>query len=82
MTPTRHKDENRLTRLKYIDDIKNIMIGVMVIVLDYKQNLIVGHTHNEEHWRFRQLSQRTCLNITVITKKHLYRFDIISEISS
>lgn len=48
-------------------------------MIDFKQNLIVGHCPEEEHWVFRQLSQRTWFNVTVFTKTKIHRFDIISN---
>eukprot|EP01083_Nonionella_stella_P087077 242110_1 len=76
---TKHRQENVATRAKYNDDIDNINADEMVVVIDFKQNLVVGHCPREENWRFRHLSQRTCFNVTIYTKKYVHRFDIISN---
>ena len=74
-----HRSENKETRAKYNADIDDMKQGEMVLAFDHKQNLIVGHCPDEEHWRFRNLSQRTCFNVTLYTVDKLWRIDVISD---
>ena len=74
-----HREDKARLRAKYNHDIDHILPHEMVMVMDYKQNLVVGHCADEEHWVFKHLSQRTCLNITVFFKFHVFRFDVISD---
>ena len=74
-----HRAENEATRAKYNKDIDEMKAGEMVVVFDFKQNLVVGHCPNEEHFRFRNLSQRTCFNATIFTIDKMYIVDVISD---
>jgi hypothetical protein len=76
-----HKERAKYQRGKFKEQLSQVQssINKAVILLDFKENLIIGGSPNETNQDYYNKKQITCLGIIVFFQKQVYVFDILSE---
>ncbi len=75
----KHKERKNAINNYYKQKIREVVSGKAVVVIDFKQKILVGHEPNEISANYRNMKQRSVLGICVITEAGHFYFDCVSR---